>query len=49
MTKEFIEELIEDLYNAKDQVSEDFKEGVQITIDLLDNLLLEGALYLDEE
>ena len=49
MDREFIQDLIEDLYNVKDKTHKEFKESVQITIDLLDELLLAGSIYIDEE
>jgi len=49
MDKQFIQDLIEDLYNVKDKTHKEFKESVQMTIDLLDELLIAGSIYLDEE
>jgi hypothetical protein len=49
MNKETIQNLIEDLYNVKDKTHKEFKESVQLTIDLLDELQMEGSLYLYEE
>lgn len=40
MNKEYIEELITDLYNDK---------RIQEAIDLLDELLMAGSIYIDEE
>jgi hypothetical protein len=49
MNKKTIQDLIEDLYNVKDKTHKEFKESVQLTIDLLDELQMEGSLYLYEE
>lgn len=43
-TEQEVKDVIEDLYNAKDQTSKEFKESVQIAIDILDGLLVEGRL-----
>ncbi len=49
MNAQYTQDLIEDLYNVKDTASNDFKESVQIVIDLLDELLMAGSIYLDED
>ena len=49
MDREDIQILIEDLYNVKDKASNKFTGSIQITIDLLDDLLMAGSIYLDEE
>lgn len=43
-TKQEVQDIIEDLYNAKDQTSKEFKGSVQIAIDILDGLLVEGHI-----
>lgn len=49
MDKEQLQDLCEDLYVIKDITPNQLKESVQLTIDLLDDLLIAGSLYLDEE
>lgn len=49
MDREFIQDLIEDLYNVKDKTHKEFKESVQMVIDLLDDLLMAGSIYLEEQ
>ena len=49
MNKEYIEDLIADLYVTKDVSPKQLKEPIQQTIDLLDELLIAGSIYLDEE
>ena len=49
MDREDIGILIEDLYNVKDDSDRKFSGSIQIVIDLLDDLLMAGSIYLDEE
>jgi len=49
MNKEYIEDLISDLYVTKDVSPNQLKEAIQQTIDLLDELLMAGSIYIDEE
>lgn len=49
MDREFIQDLIEDLYNVKDKTHKEFKESVQMAIDLFDDLLMAGSIHIDEE
>mgnify|MGYP006280559753 FL=1 len=49
MDKEYIENLISDLYVTKDVSPNQLKEPIQQTIDLLDELLMAGSIYIDEE
>ena len=49
MDREYLERIIEDLYSAKDKAPKNVKESVQVAIDLLDELVVGGSIYLDEE
>ena len=49
MDKEDVQILIENLYNVKDNADREFSGSLQIVIDLLDELLMAGSIYLDEE
>ena len=49
MNAEYIQDLVEDLYNVKDKAHKEFKEPIQIVIDLLDDLMVSGSIYLEEE
>ena len=50
MDKDYIESLITDLYDSKDAIGKaNLQAPVQDVIDLLDELLLAGSIYLDEE
>ena len=50
MDKNYIEGLIADLYDSKDSIGTAANQApVQDVIDLLDELLIAGSLYLDEE
>ena len=50
MDKEYIEGLISDLYDSKDAIGKaNLQAPVQDVIDLLDELLLAGSIYIDEE
>ena len=49
MDREDIEILIEDLYNVKDNTDKKFSGSIQITIDLLDELIMAGSIYLEEQ
>jgi hypothetical protein len=50
MTPEYIESLIADLYDSKDAIGTEANQApVQDVIDLLDELLIAGSLYLDQE
>lgn len=48
MDREDIEILIENLYNVKDNSDREFSGSIQIVIDLLDELLMAGSIYLEE-
>lgn len=50
MNKEYIEGLIADLYDSKDAISKKANQApVQDAIDILDELLMAGSIYLDED
>lgn len=50
MDTEYIHNLIHGLYDAKDEVrTKSNKEYIQHAIDNLDELLVAGSIYLDEE
>lgn len=49
MDKEYIEGLIADLYDSKDAISKSANQApVQDVIDILDELLIAGSIYVDE-
>ncbi len=45
----WVASLIEDLYVVKDISPKELKESVQQTIDLLDDLILSGYTYSEED
>lgn len=50
VNKEYIEGLITDLYDSKDAIGKaTLQAPVQDVIDLLDELLMAGSIYIDEE
>ena len=50
MDKDYIESLIADLYDSKDAIGKSANQApVQDAIDILDELLMAGSIYLDEE
>ena len=49
MDKEYIEGLISDLYDSKDTIGKsNLQAPVQDAIDLLDELLIAGSIYIEE-
>lgn len=49
MDKEYIEGLITDLYDSKHAIGRlDLQAPVQDAIDLLDELLIAGSIYIEE-
>ena len=49
MDKENVQIMIDDLYNVKDNSDREFSGSIQVVIDLLDELLMAGSIYIDEE